>query len=209
MEEWKLRRNDQEYPVGNVEMLRSWTLQGNVAESDYVYNPVLQRWMYARELAEIADIFHNRQRPVQPAKGGTSLATIGCAAVLLIVMIGVVMNAITGGSDGSGTSAVGRSTRGYADAKVHLVDYSWSRGGFDAILMIDFTIKNDGDRAIKDFTIECEGGGGSGTRVDRNRKVVYERLAAGASRSFDDFNMGFLHSQVQRVGCKVTDVVFD
>jgi len=52
--EWKLKRGDEEYVVPNVAKLREWAVEGRVLKDDYVFNPVLGRWMYARELGELA-----------------------------------------------------------------------------------------------------------------------------------------------------------
>lgn len=50
---YKLRRGETDYDVPNLETLREWARAGRVAPSDYVYNPTLERWAYARDLAEL------------------------------------------------------------------------------------------------------------------------------------------------------------
>lgn len=74
MTEWKMKRGDTEYPATSLAELRQWALKGNLVGSDYVFNPTLSKWMYARELEELKASF--------PAgKNGNTLIAVG--AVLL------------------------------------------------------------------------------------------------------------------------------
>lgn len=57
MAEWKIRRGDDEFTAPDVETLRGWAAEGRVVGSDYVMNPMLNRWMYASEAVELAGIY--------------------------------------------------------------------------------------------------------------------------------------------------------
>lgn len=57
MSEWKVRRGDKEYPIADGATLIAWAKDGRVVPSDYIFNPILERWMYASEVGELADIF--------------------------------------------------------------------------------------------------------------------------------------------------------
>jgi hypothetical protein len=50
---YRLRRDETDYDVPNLETLREWARAGRIAPTDYVYNPTLERWVYARELGEL------------------------------------------------------------------------------------------------------------------------------------------------------------
>ncbi len=95
------------------------------------------------------------------------------------------------------------------DQALNNLDFSfdWSKGGFDSIMMIDMTIKNNGKSDIKDFTVECEHSSNSGTKIDSNKRTVYEIIKAGETKSFKEFNMGFIHSQAKSSKCGITNLV--
>lgn len=50
---WRIKRGDQEFVAASTAELQQWACAGNVVATDYVFNPVLERWMYATEVAEI------------------------------------------------------------------------------------------------------------------------------------------------------------
>jgi len=57
MSEWKIKRRADELPVGDTAALKALARQGKLRPGDYVLNPVLQQWMYARDAAELEGIF--------------------------------------------------------------------------------------------------------------------------------------------------------
>lgn len=81
---WKVRRQDIEYSAANFEELLEWVRRGKVAPSDYVFNPVLERWMYASEVKEL--VFVPSSAPKR-----TSPIALGCLVLLLLVGIGAVV----------------------------------------------------------------------------------------------------------------------
>lgn len=87
---------------------------------------------------------------------------------------------------------------------VKLVKFEWSAE--NSIMHANFTIKNAGKQPVKDFKIECDHAGKSGTKIDSNTRTIYETLKPGESRTWTRFNMGFIHSQAERSGCAIVDV---
>ena len=83
------------------------------------------------------------------------------------------------------------------------LDYTWSTGGFDNIMLLDATIKNNSPYAVKDLVIFCDDLANSGTHIDENSKTVYESLASGQTLTLHKFNMGFINSQATRAICTV------
>lgn len=83
MPEWKVKRGEQEFTAASVGMLREWATSGRVLGADLVFHPVLERWMYAKELAELAAFFPQAPQVVI-TKPATSLVTKGCAILLAI-----------------------------------------------------------------------------------------------------------------------------
>jgi hypothetical protein len=88
---------------------------------------------------------------------------------------------------------------------VRLTDIAWTRDGFGTVMMLNFTIRNDRDDAVKDVTIKCVHTARSGTKIDSNTRTIYERVPAHSSLSRNQFNMGFFHDQTFESSCKVTD----
>lgn len=79
---WKIRRGDTEYPVAGVDQLREWAAAGNVGPDDYVWNPILEKWMYARDTAEVGPILTRRK-----SSGGMKLGVLMILFGILLAII--------------------------------------------------------------------------------------------------------------------------
>jgi hypothetical protein len=90
---------------------------------------------------------------------------------------------------------------------VSIDKWSWTKGGFDNVMVASFKIKNASSFNVKDITIECVHSSKSGTVIDRNSKIVYERVDAGRSINVNQFNMGFIDIQASSSSCHITDLV--
>lgn len=90
---------------------------------------------------------------------------------------------------------------------VTIEQFSWSKGGFDNIMMVNFSIKNSLPWPVKDIDVRCDSNAPSGTAIDLNRRTIYERIEAKKAKRLTEFNMGFIHSQAKRSGCTVVGVV--
>lgn len=99
------------------------------------------------------------------------------------------------------------SPKSVAMSNIELNNLKWSKGGFDSVMEVSVTLVNKGTHNVKDIELTCQHFSNSGTRIDRNKRTVYEILSAGQSKSIKGFNMGFIHSQVARTNCSVTDLV--
>lgn len=127
---------------------------------------------------------------------------------IIVGIIGVVVMANIFGesnnSDGSSASSpISDKQQALNDVKL---DFNWSKGGFDSIMMVDLKVQNNGQRDIKDFEVTCEHQSNSGTKIDSNDRVVYEVVKAGETKNFKEFNMGFIHSQAKSTSCGITDL---
>lgn len=77
---WKMKRGETEYPAGSLAELRQWALKGNLGPNDYVFNPTLGKWTYAREMEELKASF--------PAgKNGNTLIAVGAVLLLMGAII--------------------------------------------------------------------------------------------------------------------------
>jgi len=90
---------------------------------------------------------------------------------------------------------------------VKLENFSWEKGGFDNIMIANFTIKNHLKSAVKDIELTCRHSAASGTKIDSNARTIYDRIEGGAIKRITGFNMGFVHSQAIRSSCSVTSAV--
>jgi hypothetical protein len=147
-----------------------------------------------------------------PAKKNVSCLTAGCVIFGVLVIIGM----IAGGSGNSGGSSSPSSPAASppppsreetALNNTKLVDFSWSKGGFDNVMLATFVIKNNNDFPIKDITVKCTHSAKSGTEIDSNTHTIYDTIKPHKKRTFREVNMGFIHSQAASSGCTVTGVV--
>jgi len=75
-----IRREDGEFRAPDAATLREWYGQGRISPDTYIYHPVLARWMYARELAELAST---------PATRGLNVIEMARNYRQLVIWIGV------------------------------------------------------------------------------------------------------------------------
>jgi hypothetical protein len=87
-----------------------------------------------------------------------------------------------------------------------ITKFRWYKDGFGSIMMATITIKNDGDNPVKDIEIKCEHSAPSGTVIDSNTRTIYQVIPAHKTRTFRDFNMGFINSQVSSSSCSIEDL---
>lgn len=139
----------------------------------------------------------------------TSLLVKILAGIFGLAVLSNIIGGISGGSSSPSSSAVAPRIDPKTEAlnAVKLDKWGWHKGGFDSIMMLNATIKNDGARDVKDIEIECTHSSNSGTRIDSNKKVIYELVKAGKSVRIKDFSMGFIHSQANSTHCQITDLV--
>jgi len=86
------------------------------------------------------------------------------------------------------------------------LDFTWTKTGFDNIMEATFTVSNGSKLDIKDIEIECVHFAPSGTKIDSNRRTIYEAVKAGGTRTFPKFNMGFIHTQAKSTSCGIRDI---
>lgn len=113
-------------------------------------------------------------------------------------------------SAGSGSSSIASrepDLQKAALANIELKNLSWQKTGFDSIMEVSVTFVNKGARSVKDVELTCEHFSNSGTRIDSNKRTIYEIVPTLKSKSIRNFNMGFIHSQAAKTSCFVSDLV--
>jgi hypothetical protein len=96
--------------------------------------------------------------------------------------------------------------RKHPEEFVQIINFTWRKTGFDNIMEASFTLKSNLPFTVKDIEVLCSHSAPSGTVIDNNRRTIFEILPAQGTLRINDFNMGFIHSQAQRSGCRVTSV---
>jgi hypothetical protein len=156
---------------------------------------------------------------------GRVFATLWIAVLGLFTLAGIVGVALnpsgnrsTGSASVAGASATTAAGAPAApdsypvDAKTALLrnvklDFRWSKGGFDDIMIADFTINNPTAYSFKDFEIECVHSAPSGTRIDSNTRTIYQIVKAHSKKRVREQNMGFINTQAARSSCEIKDLV--
>jgi hypothetical protein len=86
------------------------------------------------------------------------------------------------------------------------LSYNWQKTAFGAVMEANFTIINNSDFSFKDIEIECDHYAKSGTKIDSNNRTIYEIFEAKTSKSYPNFNMGFIHEQANTSTCFIKDI---
>jgi hypothetical protein len=100
-----------------------------------------------------------------------------------------------------------QAMRDHPEKGLTLVDYQWSKGGFGSVMLLDATIRNVSEIAIKDLTILCQHSAPSGTVIDSNMRVAYERIEPGKTKRLRRFNMGLIAGQAAGSSCTIESAV--
>lgn len=87
------------------------------------------------------------------------------------------------------------------------LDFNWRKGAFDEVMIANFTLHNPTQYRFKDFEIKCTHSAPSGTVIDSNTRTIYEVVDPNSAKKVPNMNMGFIHSQVTRSVCQITDLV--
>lgn len=96
---------------------------------------------------------------------------------------------------------------GLGPGRVKITDFHWAGGELRSLMVVDLTIENTLSTPVRDLEIECRLAGNSRTIIDTSNQTLYEVIGAGETRTFENFNMGFINSQVEYSDCKVLRVI--
>lgn len=90
---------------------------------------------------------------------------------------------------------------------VSIEKFTWSKDGFDNVMIASLTIKNDNTFDIKDIDLICETSAASGTTLSHPSTTIYEIVPAKKAKRFTKVNVGFINQQSSGASCKVSSVV--
>tara|TARA_R110001599_G_scaffold33832_3_gene108814 strand:- start:7435 stop:7977 length:543 start_codon:yes stop_codon:yes gene_type:complete len=154
----------------------------------------------------------NKYRKPQPQKkkSGSSLGGLLVLGILVWVYFIVTDDSggTSAGSTTAGTSAPSRADRERIAIQNLKLDYTWEKYANDALMRANFTFTNGNDFPIKDIEVRCNHVAKSGTKIDSNTRTIYETIGPGETKQFKNFEMGFIHDQVDKTGCAVKSLAF-
>ncbi|RYD62375.1 MAG: zinc ribbon domain-containing protein [Verrucomicrobiaceae bacterium] len=142
----------------------------------------------------------------------------GCGKVaIILISIVAVLTLLVGGCFIFGVSKVAEGVSKEMDKQetarkasvdsLEIIDFKWNKEGFGNVMEADFKIRNKGTVDLKDIEILCEHAAPSGTKIDSNRRTIFEVVKAGETREFKNFSMGFIHSQVEKSTASIVKAV--
>ena len=62
---WKLKKAEEEFMCPDVATLKQWGKEGRISIDDYVFNPILNQWLYAKDVAELQGYFSQTKKQGQ------------------------------------------------------------------------------------------------------------------------------------------------
>lgn len=138
-------------------------------------------------------------------------AAIGWTMSILLLLISIVSLANVGGGDRSNSAVPAGGPVSSVDPKDLLLrsvqlDYTCGKGGFDNVMIANFSIKNPTQYRFKDVQVKCTHFAPSGTAIDSNTRTIYQLVEAKSTKVIPDMNMGFIHSQASTSRCVITDL---
>lgn len=141
---------------------------------------------------------------------------IGCLQSMFYIFLALLFIGYLASNEDYSSSSSSSSKNSYPkpDPKKTIMpllalDFSWGKKGFDNIMSANFTIKNMSNSDIKDIEITCNHYSKSKTKIDSNTRTIYEIFKKNSTRTINDFDMGFIHSQANSSSCEITDFVIN
>jgi hypothetical protein len=83
---WKLKRGSEEIVIDSVATLKQWAAEGRIQREDYLYNPVLEQWLYAKETVEIQNLFSHKDATKEAKRLNSLGLGFGIGGLLLCLV---------------------------------------------------------------------------------------------------------------------------
>ena len=85
--EWKVRKGDEVFTCADISTLKRWAEEGRIQQEDYVFNPVLEQWLYARDVAEVQGCFVKKGKSSEANRLNTLGLVFGVSGLLLALVV--------------------------------------------------------------------------------------------------------------------------
>ncbi len=151
-------------------------------------------------------VVNEKSKPEKRKESGMSFRNLLIYSGVIVAVI------IVGAATSKKDKAINRATDPVAvitSPKIFPImeKFHWKKGGFDNVIIAEFTLSNRSETTWKDVMISCDGNAKSGTRLGTNTSVVYEKLTPGETKKIKGFNVGIINSQTAEIGCEVVNAV--
>ncbi|MCI0607294.1 hypothetical protein L0156_30310 [bacterium] len=114
---WTVQIEDEQYEAQDLDVLTQWIFEGRVHQNHYVYHPLLQRWMYVRELEELKNVFTVRHN-VAKARSDQRVWFVTGGIIVVLWVIASLLVGPSGNhsqtSDSSYSDSTDTQTRRYS-----------------------------------------------------------------------------------------------
>lgn len=87
MPEYKVLKDGKEYKAPDIQILKRWLKERKIRPSDQVYHPVLQKWLYVKDMAELEEELK------KPSAGWNALGCFWESVALVVAVIGFIIMA--------------------------------------------------------------------------------------------------------------------
>jgi hypothetical protein len=105
-------------------------------------------------------------------------------------------------AEAEGAALLRERNRNPAD-RLSLKGMTWSLGGFKNVGIVNLTIENSNDFAVKDVSVRCYFNGKSGTQLSANSHTIFDTIPAKSKKAFKEVNVGLIDSQSAKANCNV------
>jgi hypothetical protein len=105
-------------------------------------------------------------------------------------------------AEAEGAALLRERNRNPAD-RLTMKGMTWSLSGFKNVGIVNVTIENANDFAVKDVGIRCYFSGKSGTQLSSNNHTIFDTIPAKAKKAFKEVNVGLIDSQSATASCNV------
>lgn len=152
--------------------------------------------------SEISSNAKNCPNCGNPVPKKTSWMIWAVLGLFVFIMIGAINNNVNTTTQTQNTL----TPKEEALSKLTIEDFDADKGGFGNVLIANFKIKNASKYTVKDIEVVCDSYANSGTKIDTNKRTIYEAIKPNETKKIKHFNMGFLHNQATETGCIINDI---
>ena len=94
--QWIVKVQNVDHPAHDINMLIAWAREGRIRTDTLVFHPVLQKWQYAKDTAEVSPYV------IAPAAQQSRSAARSCFGLAIVCFLFAFLDGMMGGPAGLG-----------------------------------------------------------------------------------------------------------
>jgi len=200
--------------LSNAERYYIWTSPDGVAHVDRSQPPIEIKQAYVFDYKWVTKTFtYLGQRSDPPTEEVKSVLVYNFTPLENVDQTGII-HPPEGGtveaekpdkhtSPGQDSSSKGMKIDMNEIAKQLELTLSWDHSGFGAVMLANFTITNRSDQDVKDIQLRCDCFSKTDVKLQSIKRTIYDFVPSKTTSQFEKVNMGFVNSQVEKVGCAI------